>query len=140
MIAPLQLQADSNSAGVGGAGGWRHAQQLHADGNSADLDAAGRMRTLNNCILYFNSAPNGRTTTSSMELLSAQLLLYNPTPTNGIGNITNAPLFVDTNAWSDSSAIQLSLHQRATMTTSSAAPPTWMETTHPRRQGGHGRV
>ena len=47
--------------------------------------------TLNNCIVYYNSAPNG-------DNYSGSILSYScttPLPTKGIGNLTNAPLFLD---------------------------------------------
>jgi hypothetical protein len=42
----------------------------------------------NNCIVYFNSDTNGPYTTLNYCCTT-------PMPTNGVGNITNAPLFVD---------------------------------------------
>jgi len=47
--------------------------------------------TLNNCIAYFNTATNGVNHLSS----TLNFCCTTPMPTNGIGNITNAPLFVD---------------------------------------------
>jgi hypothetical protein len=54
--------------------------------------------TLNNCIAAFNSATNG----PNFDAYS--ILNYcctTPRPAYGVGNITNAPLFVNTNAWAD---------------------------------------
>jgi hypothetical protein len=49
---------------------------------------------LNNCIVHFNTATNG----SNYDELTGGFVNYScttPMPTNGVGNITNAPLFVD---------------------------------------------
>ncbi|HEX5223237.1 MAG TPA: choice-of-anchor Q domain-containing protein [Verrucomicrobiae bacterium] len=53
--------------------------------------------TLKNCILYFNSAPQG--SNYGIGGLGLDYCCTTPMQTNGIGNITNAPLFVDTNGW-----------------------------------------
>jgi hypothetical protein len=47
---------------------------------------------LYNCIIYFNSDPNGGNYDSSSTL---NYCCTTPMPTNGVGNITNAPLFVN---------------------------------------------
>jgi len=48
--------------------------------------------SLNNCIVYFNTGTNVANYDSSSIL---NYSCTTPQPTNGIGNITNAPLFVD---------------------------------------------
>jgi hypothetical protein len=51
--------------------------------------------TLNNCIVYYNTAPNNDAGGALNDCCTT------PLPESGIGNITNAPLFVDTNGWSN---------------------------------------
>jgi len=70
-------------------------------GNSAGRDGGGvgfvsfaKGNSMNNCIVYFNSAPLAQ----DYHPCPANHLNYcctTPMPTNGIGNITNAPMFVD---------------------------------------------
>jgi hypothetical protein len=51
--------------------------------------------TLNNCIVYFNDGRNYD------ALATLNYCCTTPLPTNGVGNITAEPLFVDTNSWSN---------------------------------------
>jgi hypothetical protein len=71
--------------------------------NTAGSHAGGAyVGTLNNCIVYFNSAPQGANYYSApFAPTSLNYSCTTPLPTNGVGNITNAPLFVNTNDWSD---------------------------------------
>ncbi|HTL55422.1 MAG TPA: PKD domain-containing protein [Candidatus Limnocylindrales bacterium] len=52
--------------------------------------------TLNNCIVYFNASTSGPNFDYSSFL---NYCCTWPQPTFGLGNVTNAPRFVDTNGW-----------------------------------------
>jgi len=60
--------------------------------NSAGYGGGADDCGLNNCIVYFNVATEGANYDSSSIL---NYSCTTPSPTNGLGNITNAPLFVD---------------------------------------------
>jgi hypothetical protein len=72
-------------------------------GNSATISGGGAYNsTLNNSIVYFNTAP----TAANYGYYPSYERPLNyccttPLPTNGAGNITNVPLFVDTNGWAN---------------------------------------
>ena len=51
--------------------------------------------TLNNCIVYFNTAPNGANYYQDQNGGALTYCCSTPMPTNGVCIITNAPLFVD---------------------------------------------
>jgi hypothetical protein len=50
---------------------------------------------LNNCIIYFNNAPVAAHQNYNYSILNYCCTTPMPTDDNGVGNITNAPLFVD---------------------------------------------
>jgi len=54
---------------------------------------------LNNCITYFNYATNGPNFDAYYSTLN--YCCTTPQPYYGVGNITNAPLFVSTNGWAN---------------------------------------
>src|SRR5262249_26011393 len=71
-------------------------------GNSADLRGGASGCMLNNCILYFNFNTAGGIITDNYDSYSTlNHCCTTPQPTYGFGNITNAPLFVDTNGWAN---------------------------------------
>jgi hypothetical protein len=86
------------SYGQGGGGAYGGTlNNCTLTGNSASTAGGAAVSTLNNCIVYFNTAGGGAN-------YSGAYLNYcctTPLPTDGLGNITNAPLFVNTNNWSD---------------------------------------
>ena len=88
-----------NSAGYGGAAYVALLRNCTLAGNSATNSGGGAYHsTLNNCIAYFNTAPEGPNWSGNYSPLN----FCCTTPQHaGTGNITNAPLFMDTNGWSN---------------------------------------
>ena len=87
-----------NSARGGGGAYACALNNCNLSGNSAVEGGGASAATLNNCIVYFNVATNGANYDGFSTL---NFSCSSPQPTNGFGNITNAPLFVDTNGWAD---------------------------------------
>jgi parallel beta-helix repeat protein len=88
-----------NSAGQGGgAAGYEGGipcllNNCTVVGNTATTNAGGVFDVeLNNCIVYSNTAPNPANYAGASVFNSSCTV---PMPTKGVGNITNAPLFVD---------------------------------------------
>ena len=67
-------------------------------GNSS-VESGGAMDSkLNNCIVYYNSSVFGNGNHFGSAFTNS---CTTPVPGSGVGNITSAPLFVDTNGWSN---------------------------------------
>ncbi len=65
-------------------------------GNSASSQGGGAVNgTLNNCIVYFNTASAGANFWQESYVVTLNYCCTTPVPTNGMGNFTNAPRFVD---------------------------------------------
>ena len=80
----------------GGGANWSTLDNCTLTGNLA-VDAGGGAygSTLNNCIVYYNTAPNGANYSQVEAFGILNYCCTTPMPTNGVGNITNVPLFVD---------------------------------------------
>jgi hypothetical protein len=90
------LLTGNSAYGLYGRGGGAYDGTLNnctLTGNSAASWGGGAASTLNNCIVYFNTAPNGANYWADYVTLNS--CCTTPMPTNGVGNITNAPLFLD---------------------------------------------
>ncbi len=89
-----------NSASSGGGASGVTLDNCTLTGNSASQSGGGLWAgTILNCIVYYNTAPNGDNYTGGSFRHCCTTPL--PTSTWSRRNFTNAPLFVDTNAWSD---------------------------------------
>jgi hypothetical protein len=79
-----------NSAGTGGGAYGGTLNNCTLTGNSASYDGGGAdYSTLNNCLVYFNPSGGNYDPYSTLKYCCTT-----PDP-GGVGNITNAPLFVD---------------------------------------------
>jgi PKD repeat protein len=93
-----------NSADYAGGSAASMLYNCTLTGNSATYGGGGvGGGTLNNCIVYFNSASSDDNYFGSFPFspVSFNYSCTTPLPADGTGNITNAPLFMDTNGWSD---------------------------------------
>jgi len=98
------LLVGNSATGSVSYGGGAHAGSLvncTVVGNSSDQRGGGVSEAdLTNCIVYFNSAPLSPNYDLSFGG-SLGSTCTTPLPPAGVGNITNAPLFVDTDGWND---------------------------------------
>jgi hypothetical protein len=104
-----------NSAAYGG-GAWKSTlNNCTVADNSASIWGGGVTGgTLNNCIVYFNTAGGSESNfadvhrypppgvgTGDPDPVTLNYCCTTPLPASGVGNLTNAPLFVDTNGWAN---------------------------------------
>jgi PKD repeat protein len=88
----------SNTAAQGGGAYNSSLANCTVAGNSATNRGGGIYQgTINNTVAYYNSAPSD----PNYYGATVNYFCTTPLPSGGVGNFTNAPLFVDTNNWSN---------------------------------------
>jgi hypothetical protein len=87
----------SNSAAWGGGSSESTLNNCTVTGNSAGTGGGAVTGTLNNCIVFYNSAADSGPNyfENSGLPIAVNHTCTTPMPTNGLGNFTNAPRFVD---------------------------------------------
>jgi parallel beta-helix repeat protein len=96
-----------NSAGGFGGGGafLSTLNNCTLTRNKAYSGGGATWSTVNNCIVYYNSNfeddEDGLEDENNYYTSTVNYSCTTPMPESGVGNITNAPLFVDTNGWSN---------------------------------------
>ena len=91
----------SNSAAFGGGAAYCTLNNCTIIGNSASSagggvgDAGAVKSALNNSIVYYNTAPAGSNNYGYYNELNLNYCCTYPSPTNGINNITNEPIFLN---------------------------------------------
>ena len=94
----LVVENLAGSDGCGGGAAWSTLNNCTLTGNSASYGGGCCSSTLNNCIVYDNTA---RASGDNYTTGTFNYSCTTPAPASGVGNITNAPVFVDTNGWSN---------------------------------------